>query len=929
MNTHGSPAPLCTQGNAPRNTVLACAMFITALVLIAPTARTAEAPTDSGAAQEIAHWATLPANGPEGRPLPLAGSWMVEKMYGPQRFVEMIKKGHHMLPSIGDPFFLATYAYILDNKGFLNQKLPAYFERIEPVLQYCRENNLPIAIRGGNWGVGPARLEYQYHRAPKKNRQIFSPEESVRLMIEKDDQLTSGSWKMSSPFGPVERWEAFGKWWLSNEAMQRIQEIYPDPPLVVFLNNNEAGHIGLKHLARSVRFQRQHEEGLSNEERRSILEEAYDEKYAAMFAAAREAMTRPAWQENTRFVAYNAWPGSVIGRTSARNRPGEWKRFDGAMPEFYLNDWQIYRGKTDYNYWSPQTEALKVQGSQDAIFGAAPDYYFASIAWEGGRPVTRRSAVNCLATGMYGTGPMQRWSFERYEGMVQFGLWAMRPRTMREFRWPPTRHNAYDEGAFMALVRSVDRPWENETLREFWRFGKLVESEGFRPPNKRVASELRSYSRVASLLPVDVNPPRKGWPRIWELKADKRQPVKLRVLALALKLGEAPRRRWLIYAHAPLGAVVEPTITLPEYGEVTVDGVAQSGSFFLIEEADDSVETLITGGPAEIAVESATRFVRAGEPFDVTARVTLPPEQDFASFGWSHGNGETAVGTEPVTRRLTLEEPGLHVIRLTATTSGGDTVADDAAVFVGEKPDDAVVYDLALSDASVWRGPWDGIGEDESELLTYRMVPNPGAAPDMVLHGGRFVEDPEQGRVLELSHDHEGLWGIRSRLTCKHPDGYPNFTVSLRFKAETLEGTRVLYVQGGRGKGFNIYIKDGRLYAGSLSGKRDWTGLSNNQKGDNGHWLSTDRIEAGRWHHVALVLKDATKKVEPDKLTLYLDGERIAAGPGVRVPNHHAGPRVGLARTTTLHTGENVGHVGFRGRIADFRQVNAAAVPRP
>jgi hypothetical protein len=82
---------------------------------------------------------------------------------------------------------------------------------------------------------------------------------------------------------------------------------------------------------------------------------------------------------------------------------------------------------------------------------------------------------------------------------------------------------------------------------------------------------------------------------------------------------------------------------------------------------------------------------------------------------------------------------------------------------------------------------------------------------------------------------------------------------------------------------------------------------------------------------VSLVLAGATTRVEPDKLSLYLDGRRVDRGPGVRIPCHHEAPMLGAVRHTTLHTGEIVGFIsngskaGFRGRIAAFRQVNAAA----
>ncbi len=871
------------------------------------------------AAADIAAWAAIrEANGKQGRPLPLTASWVCQGMFGPQRTMAMIKAGHHVIPTLGaGPGFMARYAYILENKGFREQKLPAYMAEIEPVLKFCAEHKLPISMGGHNWATGPVRMEFDYNRAPKHNRKTFTPEESVRLMIEKDGKIQSGSWKMSSPFGPDERWREFARWWMDNPAMKRIRELYPDPPLVVWLNNNEAGEIGLKHLDFSVRFLKKHGKNLTKDDKVKTLHEAYDHKYNVLFEEARRVLIQPAWRKNTIFVAYNAWPRSVKGRTAERNRGSEWKRFDGCMPEFYLNDWQIYRGKTDYNYWSPQTEALRVQSSQDVIFGLDPDHYFASIVWDGGQPATRRSAINCLATGMYGSGAVQQWDFARYEGMVQFGLWAMRPRVMREFRWPVSEHNAYDQEAFMCVVRAVDRPWNNEVLKEFWRFGKLVKSDEFKPANEKVAGELQFYSRVNALLPVDVNPPRDKWPRVWALKAGKRPPVKMRVLALALQLGAKPKRRWLIYAHAPLGAVAGSRVMIPELGKVKLPYVARSGSFFVIDEGGGAAialtaKTLIAGGPAEITITADKTFAKVGETVMISPEITLPPPAGFTGFTWSFGEG-TEQGFEKLFgQQFTPKQTGMHLIRVTGTTTAGAKVSGETCVFVGKKPHSAVVYDLELNDASAWRGPWKGIGKDGKDLLEYRLVPNHGVAPDMVLHGGSFVKDPEAGRVLELSGKQDGLWGVRSKLTCKQ--GYANLTIALRFKAEDTKGTQVLYAQGGKGKGYNIYLHEGKLYGGIVSTKQ---------------WLSTDKVQAGKWHHVALVLKGAGKKSAPDRLLLYLDGEKVGSGPGRIIENHHAGPRVGICLNTTLHTGKHISGVGFRGRLAMFQQRNDARIPNP
>jgi hypothetical protein len=55
------------------------------------------------------------------------------------------------------------------------------------------------------------------------------------------------------------------------------------------------------------------------------------------------------------------------------------------------------------------------------------------------------------------------------------------------------------------------------------------------------------------------------------------------VFSLALVRGEPGSRRWLLYAHSPLENRRQVKITIPEFGEVTVD-VTRAGTFHLVEE---------------------------------------------------------------------------------------------------------------------------------------------------------------------------------------------------------------------------------------------------------------------------------------------------------------------------------------------------------
>ncbi|MFW6146681.1 MAG: hypothetical protein ACOC7R_05045, partial [Planctomycetota bacterium] len=422
--------------------------------------------TEATATADIAAWAKLPADGPQGRPLPLTGSWNTED-WGAPYLVEMIQRGHHVLPTFVDVNFIAGGAYLHNRRNAeknIEQRIERYYR---PALEYCRKHNLPIVFRGWNWGdrVGMYENAIAGHERP--------PAESAR-MIPGGEKI-----KTMDPFGPIERWSEWGAFWFGNPAMKRFQEIYPDPPMVVFLNNNEGPQV---RSAEQVpddypRFVALYGKGPHTKHEKEVaIREGYRKRYAALLDAARDALVEDAWRKNVKFVAYNnLWGTASIGRGSNPRQgiwfePDEgwlnWRMYDGGMPELYDNDWQP--GKTDHTPNGVQVEAMNYYSVQDRIFRRDPDFYWSTITWEGGRVgQVWRGRRSSSKTYRYVTRG-QRWDFARYEGWVQFCLWATRPRTMREFRGGSTR-GAYFNGTWMALVRSVDRPWNHEVLREFWR----------------------------------------------------------------------------------------------------------------------------------------------------------------------------------------------------------------------------------------------------------------------------------------------------------------------------------------------------------------------------------------------------------------------------------------------------------------------------
>jgi hypothetical protein len=161
---------------------------------------------------------------------------------------------------------------------------------------------------------------------------------------------------------------------------------------------------------------------------------------------------------------------------------------------------------------------------------------------------------------------------ERAAGWIQFGMWLLRPRVVREFRGHATPL-APVKPYWMETVKAVDRVYAYKTLTEFWRHGDLVANSAHPHPYQVDVPD--SVCNRARWFLLDTN---LDAPRPWNQHTD------IPVFSLALVRGEAGKRRWLLYAHSPLEDRREVRITVPDYEHVIVD-VPRAGAFYLIEEA--------------------------------------------------------------------------------------------------------------------------------------------------------------------------------------------------------------------------------------------------------------------------------------------------------------------------------------------------------
>lgn len=557
--------------------------------------RAADVPTDVAkrVAEEIRREALLPNQGPKGRPLPLVSHWNVGTVAGtfePDHQIGLIQAGHHVLPWMswpqGDPE---------------SERFQAYHGRL---IRYFKKLQLPISFRGTQWNAMLLKKEYRDGPIEKWAGTIALDGSRVRKL---------------SPFGAIEPWKDPARIYIETEAMRWVQKMYPDPPLVLFVSNNEppdlrwAKHGPLE--TQSKRYLEKFGKGKSDEFKRQVMGEGWVERYRVMFDAMRDSLTNPHWKKNTRFVGYDGFGPAHLGRWSGwkvysleceKWTSPNWHCWQGGSPSYYTDNWH---DKRDDQVFSTQVSAMNWVFMLEEAWKTNPDFWFEMSTWDGNEidrwmsGLNVKEPKNLVAASSRGLSPAnqktltekdvkkskalqylaegQTYPPERAAGWVQFGLWLIRPRVVREFRGHATKL-APIEAYWRETVKAVDRVYENTVLEDFWRKGKLVANTAHQNPYSTDVPQRYQKKQRWFALDTNLDPPRP-----WTLETP------IPVFALALTKGEAGQREWLLYAHSPIENRKAVEITIPQYESVTVD-VPRAGAFFLVKENESSVRKVVT-----------------------------------------------------------------------------------------------------------------------------------------------------------------------------------------------------------------------------------------------------------------------------------------------------------------------------------------------
>ena len=180
--------------------------------------------------------------------------------------------------------------------------------------------------------------------------------------------------KAVCPFGPISPWREIGRKHTDNPWMKQLEQWYPNPPLVIFLSNNEHSKLRWTEVEKSKRYLDKYGPGRDADFKRKVVAEGWIERYRALQGGLRDGLDSATWKKNSIFVGYDAFGPPHLGRWGGWINHSLYSKgrmdssalmWDGGSPSYYTDDWN---GKTDYIVWSPQVEFMNLVFMQREAF---------------------------------------------------------------------------------------------------------------------------------------------------------------------------------------------------------------------------------------------------------------------------------------------------------------------------------------------------------------------------------------------------------------------------------------------------------------------------------------------------------------------------------------------------------------------------------
>jgi len=492
---------------------------------------TAASPNISEMAAVVTSQALKAFSGSDYSPLPLMAHWDVGEAdaMNPTYMLSRLEKGEHVLVSWElDPYYSNTIGN-------------AYYEES---IKKAAELQLPLVFILPAPESALTKDSYYKTLAKSENPNVVDIQGNVL------DKL--------SPFGPNNLWNEIGEQWTSTALMTQIQEWYPNPPLVLFINKDRASRLYWSDIDTSSRYMKNYPQDKNDAYKRTLIGAQWIEKYRQMHIGFKQGLTQESWKNNIKFISYDDFSDD-LGQIST------WL-INSTLTKQYLDISPLTGDGTSVSFdLTKDMDYANINAPQIALNNLP------FMLQEAKRNNPNFIQQLSITHNSNMTDPAL------YRGLTQFGLWFLRPSIIRQNS--PNSMLEEMEPLFNEMSDSVELIYNSDILSDFWKNGKLV-SNGESNFNSNIPAQYKDDPRWF-LLDVDANPTR-PWTESSNIK----------VWAFALVKGEAPNREWLIYAQSQSGELNNVLINIPQYNEITLS-TSLEGNFYTINENNASNNFII------------------------------------------------------------------------------------------------------------------------------------------------------------------------------------------------------------------------------------------------------------------------------------------------------------------------------------------------
>jgi len=333
-----------------------------------------------------------------------------------------------------------------------------------------------------------------------------------------------------SPFGPDSLWNEVGGQWSTTSLMAQLQEWYPNPPLVIFIDEDSASKLSWSELSNSSRYQTQYPSDATDEFKRTLVNAQWVEKYRQLHQGFVQGFTNDAWKKNAKFITRNQL--AINMGTSS-----DWKQ-DATTTNLQANVWPLTANGLTINFDISEDKELlnNLPFMLDEAKNINPNFV-SQLSIDAHQKITNPNT---------------------YRGYTQLALWLLRPNIIRQTSYGTTKADI--NPLFQEVVDSVELINNNDIFADFWKNGKLVQT-GNSPYTKNIPA---AYKNV---------------PREFLLKTNANSPV----WAFALMQGTTPNREWLVYAQSPEGNLSDISVSIPNYNNIDIN-TTSNGNFYTLHE---------------------------------------------------------------------------------------------------------------------------------------------------------------------------------------------------------------------------------------------------------------------------------------------------------------------------------------------------------